>query len=263
MPLSFDLISDVHHETWDQFDWTGQATSPFAVVAGDLAVDRDILIKTLEHLATCYHMVFYIDGNDEHKLHMADLAYSYKTLHRAVRRLKNVVYLQENVVVMNNVALLATNGWWGFDADQTIDEDQTHDWWMQKMFRDGFDANSHMVKELSRTDAAYIIRSVQKLQLHQDVKHIVIVTHTVPRPDLIDHDIDLAGNYRFNCMVNSLMNLALPNDTENKLHTWCFGHYHLPVDRVIQGIRYVNNCRGRGNTDFKQSVYYPKRIEIT
>lgn len=262
MSLSFDLISDVHHETWDQFDWTGQATSPFAVVAGDLAVDRDILAKTLEHLSQFYRMVFYIDGNDEHKLFMADLGHSYKTLNRVMRRLKNVVYLQENVVVMNGVALLATNGWWGFDADQSIDEEQTHHWWQQKMFKDGFDADSNMVKELSRTDAAYIIRSVQRLQLHQDVKHIVIVTHTVPRSDLIDHDIDLAGNYRFNCMVNSLMNLALPNDTENKLHTWCFGHYHLPVDRVIDDIRYVNNCRGRGNTDFKQSVYYPKRIEI-
>ena len=125
------------------------------------------------------------------------------------------------------------------------------------------DANSSIIKDLSRTDAAYIIRSVQRLQRHQDVKKIVVVTHTVPHTDLITHDIDLEGTYGFNCMVNSLMDLAITNDTEHKLHTWCFGHYHLPVDRVIDGIRYVNNCRGRGNTDFKQSVYYPKRIEIS
>lgn len=263
MPFVFDLISDLHNETWSTFDWTGHATSPFAIVAGDVAVDRDVLLKTLHHLSKCYHMVFYIDGNDEHKHFMSDLAGSYRSLHRDIKKLKNVVYLQENVVVMNGIAVLATNGWWGFDADPTIDEDQTHHWWIDKMHRDGYDANSHIIKDLSRTDAAYIIRSVQKLQIHQDVKKIVIVTHTVPNKELISHDIDLEGKYGFNCMVNCLMDLALTNDTENKIHTWCFGHYHLPVDRVIDGIRYVNNCRGRGNTDFKQSVFYPKRIEIS
>jgi UDP-2,3-diacylglucosamine pyrophosphatase LpxH len=263
MPFTFDLISDLHHETWNNFDWTGQATSPFAVVAGDIALDREQLLDTLQHLSKCYHMVFYIDGNDEHKLYMSDLAESYRNLNRSIKKMKNVVYLQENVVVLNGVALLATNGWWGFDADETIDEDQTQHWWLNKMFNDGYDACSDLVKELSRTDAAYIIRSVQKLQRHQDVKKIVIVTHTVPRKDLIDHDIDLVGNYRFNTMVNSLMNIALANDTEHKIHTWCFGHYHMPVDRVLDNVRYVNNCRGRGDTDFKQSVFFPKRIEIS
>jgi hypothetical protein len=32
-----------------------------------------------------------------------------------------VVYLQDNVVVINGVAILGTNGWWGFDFDNTID----------------------------------------------------------------------------------------------------------------------------------------------
>jgi UDP-2,3-diacylglucosamine pyrophosphatase LpxH len=51
-------------------------------------------------------------------------------------------------------------------------------------------------------------------------------------------------------------------DTENKIKAWCFGHYHRSVDRTIDGIRYVNNCKGRGNTPWSQAVYYPKRITI-
>ena len=46
MQFAFDLISDLHVETWDSFDWTGQATSPYCVVAGDVARDRQRLLDT-------------------------------------------------------------------------------------------------------------------------------------------------------------------------------------------------------------------------
>jgi hypothetical protein len=70
MKFAFDLISDLHVETWDSFDWTGQATSPYCVVAGDVARDRQLLLAdVLKHLGECYPGgVFYIDGNDEHRL---------------------------------------------------------------------------------------------------------------------------------------------------------------------------------------------------
>jgi hypothetical protein len=260
MQFSFDLISDLHVETWHNFDWHGQATSPFCVVAGDIAKDRTVVLDTLRHLSQCYRMVFYIDGNDEHKYYMANLGESYRDLSRDIEKIENVVYLQENVVVLDGVAILATNGWWGFDFDPEIDSEQTRLWWAQQLKYDGGDAQS--VEDLSRTDAAYLIRSVQRLQRHSDVRKIVIVTHTVPRRDLINHDISLDGSYKFNCMGNSLMDLVRHQDTECKIHTWCFGHYHNSVDRVIDDIHYINNCRGRGDTEYKAPVYFPKRIEV-
>jgi len=45
MQFAFDLISDLHIETWPQFDWKDQATSPFCVVAGDIAKDRQANIS--------------------------------------------------------------------------------------------------------------------------------------------------------------------------------------------------------------------------
>ena len=56
MSFAFDLISDLHAETWSEFDWTGQATSPYCVVAGDLARDREVVVNTLRHLGTCYQV---------------------------------------------------------------------------------------------------------------------------------------------------------------------------------------------------------------
>ena len=50
MKFAFDLISDLHVETWDFFDWTGQPTSPYCVVAGDVARDRTQVIDVLTPL---------------------------------------------------------------------------------------------------------------------------------------------------------------------------------------------------------------------
>ena len=260
MSLAFDLISDLHIETWDHFDWEGQATSPVCVVAGDIAKDRDIVTKTLRHLSKCYQAVFYIDGNDEHVNYLEDLGSSYTDLTKRINRIPNIVYLQDNVVVVDGVAILGTNGWWGYDFDLGIDPDQV-DQWVQDKYKISSVATKNIAR-LSNTDANYMIASIQRLQKHNDVKKIVMVTHTVPDPALISHDVDLDGSMRFNTMGNRYMMQAMAADTENKIHTWCFGHYHGSVDQTRSGIRFVNNCRGRGNTRYSQHVYHPLRIVV-
>jgi hypothetical protein len=171
-----------------------------------------------------------------------------------------VVYLQDNVVVINGVAILGTNGWWGFDFDNTLDPEAVRDWWCERysMTHD----NYNTIRRASTTDANYMIASVKRLQTHRDVKKIVMVTHTVPMPELISHDIDLSNKLKFNVMGNRHMLNALDMDTEGKIDTWCFGHYHGKVDQYRDRVRYVNNCRGRGQTPWSQYVYHPLRVVI-
>jgi predicted phosphodiesterase len=260
MSLAFDLISDLHIDTWGDFNWEGQATSPVCVVAGDIARDRDIVTRSLRHLGKVYQAVFYIDGNEEHNNYLEDLGASYTDLVRRIKRIPNVVYLQDNVVVVDGVAILGTNGWFGYDFDLGIDADQV-DQWIQERYKLSANATKSIAR-MSTTDSSYMIASVQRLQKHNDVKKIVMVTHTVPDPALIAHDIDLEGTMKFNIMGNRLMMQAMAQDTENKIHTWCFGHYHGSVDQTRSGIRFVNNCRGRNGTMYSQHVYHPKRIVI-
>ena len=261
MSLAFDLISDLHIETWaGEFSWDYQATSPVCVVAGDVSRDRDLLVRTLKHLGKCYQAVFYIDGNDEHFAQLEDMGNSYLDLTRRLAKIPNVVYLQDNVVVVDGVAILGTNGWWAFDFDLGIDAERAAEWCGEK-----YNLTPHATKHISRmssTDATYMISSVARLQTHKDVKKIVMVTHTVPDPALISHDLELDGTMRFNTMGNRYMMQAMAADTESKIHTWCFGHYHGSVDQTRSGIRFVNNCRGRGDTLYSRSAYYPQRIVI-
>jgi len=261
MKLAFDLISDLHLETWPTaFDWQGLATSPFCIVAGDVSRDRNILIETLRHLGTCYQAVFYIDGNDEHRHYYDDLASSYKDLEKQLQNIPHVTYLQGNVVVIDGVAILGTNGWWGFDFDKNIDPTQCALWYQEKVACAGHTVRS--IGNMATTDAIYLTNSVTKLQAHLDVQQIIVVTHTVPSPELVSHDIDLVGDYRFNCIGNEGMLQALQADFGNKIHTWCFGHYHGSVDQVKHGVRFVNNCRGRHDTKWCKHVFHPLRIEV-
>jgi predicted phosphodiesterase len=258
MQFSFDLISDLHVDEREQFSWTGQATSPVCVVAGDVGSDRNKIINTLQHLSECYQAVFYIDGNDEHKTQLEFLDVSYAEFSNQLADISKLIYLQDNVVVINGVAIVATNGWWAYDFDLDIDWKQCKSWFANKENITTHAADN--IQTFALNDAAYMINSVRRLQTHQDVKHIAVVTHTVPLPELIAHDPVISGTERFNTMGNRYMQQVLNADTERKIHTWCFGHYHNNVDQLINGVRYVNNCQG--HSLYSKSVYYPKRIVV-
>lgn len=261
MEFVFDLISDLHLETWtESLDWSGRATSPHCVVAGDVCKDRLKLTQFLRHLGTCYQAVFYIDGNDEHKPFMTKLGDSYRDLHHRINRIPNVVYLQDNVVVVNGVALIGTNGWWCYDFDFAVDSRATKSWLAEK---EGYsDLTIDYIAQAATTDASYLTASIRRLQTHLDVKKIVVVTHTVPQPEIVSHDPQLIDTYKFNCMGNKYLSAALECDTEQKIHTWCFGHYHNKIDQYRDGVRYVNNCRGRGDSPYSQWAYNPLRIVV-
>jgi hypothetical protein len=261
MTFAFDLISDLHVETWDSFDWTGQATSPYCVVAGDVARDRQRLLDTLDHLGQCYPGgVFFMDGNEEHKDYLDDLEASYRDLNKDLKHIKNVVYMQNNVIIINGVALLGTNGWWTYDFDPSMDVESSVQAIQDHLGTDN--ASAMNITGVAYNDAAYMINSVHKLQTHKEVGAIVMVSHTVPAPWLVSHDPDLVGNWRYNGMGNSHISRAIDKDTENKIRAWCFGHYHRPVNQELGDIRYYNNPRGRGKTPWGQQAYYPQRIVI-
>ena len=204
--------------------------------------------------------VFYIDGNEEHKNYYEDLSESYRDLYQRVSQIKNVVYLQDNVVIVNGVAILGTNGWWTYDFDphMSVDQSVQH---IQDHFLISRSAATN-ITGIAYHDAAYLIKSVEKLQKHSEVKSIVLVSHTVPAPWLIAHDPDLVDTWKFNGMGNTHISMAIDEDTENKVKMWCFGHYHQPTTRSLGNIQYVSNPRGRGDTRWRQSIFYPRRIEI-
>jgi predicted phosphohydrolase len=260
MKIAFDLISDLHLESWAQSNWQGIATSPFCIVAGDVAHDYGLVQDTLQQLSEQYQAVLYIDGNEEHKRNWHSIGENFQDLEQITDAIEDVVFLQDNVVIMNGVAVVGTNGWWDWEFDTQQDSAQSQLWFESENYCNA--VTSATVAQLAQNDAQYLVRTIEQLQTHIDARQIIVVTHTVPRVELIQHDIELSSSHNFNLSGSSLMQHVLAVDTGHKVRTWCFGHYHGSVDTVIDGVRYVNNCRGHGDTPHRQIAYYPKRIEI-
>lgn len=261
MTFAFDLISDLHIEDNPPFDWKDQPTSTFCLVAGDVSRDLKTVRTVLKDLGNCYEAVFYIDGNNEHAENWPDKLISYPKLSRALKKPgPNATFLYNHVVIINDVAILAANGWFSYDYLNTISVSESKESLCQYL---GINQDvADYIGLLAQSDADYLSRSVKKLQKYVDVKKIIIMTHTPPLARFVEHDPDLGNSWRLNTTINSKLAQVLSHDKEKKIKAWCFGHYHWPVDETVDGIRYVCNPMGRSTTPWYRSPYFAKRIEI-
>jgi len=256
--FNFDLISDLHVEMWDTNEIVPTALN--CVVAGNIAQHRKNLVHALSQLSNIYNNVFYIDGTLEHLQYLNNLDSSYEDLTESLRDLDNVHFLHNNLIIADNYAIIATNGWWDYGFEQTIGIGPSLQF-TQELMKCGADVPIEFAN-MADTDTSYLTNSIARLQKYNDVKKIIIITHTVPHSSLINHDVQLAGQPDLNLMGNSKIVDALDADINNKVAAWCFGHYSGDVDTVINGIRFVNNARGMPGATHASHVYYPKSIII-
>ena len=112
MNIGFDLISDLNLTAEDNFNWEGKATSLYCIVAGNISSNLDKVVETLTHLGKCYQGVMYIMGSLEYQ-DVTDLNQRTHEILESCRKIKNVSVLYHHVVIIDGLAILAANGWYG------------------------------------------------------------------------------------------------------------------------------------------------------
>lgn len=261
MKLAFDIISDLHLDEWPDFDWTNQATSPFCIIAGDTARDRELLVQGLEHISQQYQQTFVIDGNEEHRWTYNDLGESYASLKAQIDNIPDVTYLHNNIIIMEGVALVGTCGWYTMNNDPRFSV-ETVKQGIEAHYGFGRDVSDN-IEQLAIDDARYLNGTVEKLQRYPDVKNIVIATHFLPYARFIEHNKQLSESYVLNASVNLYAPTCFQEDTERKISHWIYGHYHgtTKTDQ-IEYTKFITNPHGRRNSDWHQNPYFPVRIEF-
>ena len=231
MNIGFDVISDLNLDAEDSFDWENKATSLYLIIAGNISNDLRVIHQTLLHLSQFYQGIFYVAGSLEHdSLHL--VKNRYLELAQICKSIKNVAFLHRHVVVINGVAILGANGLYGTNIDPLTTLEKLH-------------LHAQHVEDVS-----YIGSSLEKLQLHLDVKKIIVVTHCTPAPELY------FGEVPNNLDDQIPLTQVLGHDTEQKLSHWFYGNYYKNVDTNIHGINYINNSY------YGKRPYWPKRIDI-
>lgn len=228
--INFDVINDLNLDPQESFNWEGKSTSLYCIIPGNVSSDLRTVRQTLTHLSKYYQGVFYIPGTLEYQ-NAETLTDRSIELQRLCYSIKNVTSLHNHVVIVDGIAILGSNGWYDNTKTENI------------IF--------NIEKELQRNeDYSYLSSSLSKLQLHLDVKKIIMVTNSVPGPQLF-----FGENPK---ELESILypQLVLGSDSENKVSNWVYGTYNKTVDATIGGINYVSNPY------VKKQPYWAKRIEV-
>jgi hypothetical protein len=232
MNIGFDVISDLNLDAEDTFDWENKATSLYLIIAGNISNDLRVIHQTLVHLSEFYQGIFYMPGSLEHdSMHL--VKNRYQELVELCKPLPKVACLYRYVVIVNGVAVLAANGWYGNKNDLSTTLEKLH-------------LHTQQVE-----DVTYLGASLERLQLHLDVKKIIVVTHSAPSPELFfkEEPADLDTQIP--------MMQVLGQDSENKVVTWVYGSYNKNVETVINNINYINN------SCYDKKPYWPKRVDVS
>ncbi len=253
---TFDLISDLHLTSLNNFSWEDKATSSFCIVAGNISSERCILYEFLDELKDYYELVFFIDGNIEHECYNGNLEASYRNLIEGIELIERVVFMHENIVILNDTTLIGTNGWTTFDFTNTSTVTETIELLTKNETLSEEYAND--VFKLAVTDQHYLYNSIDTCQTLDDAQNVILVTNSVPKLDFISHNNDYNGTVLGDMTGNNGITSCLEKDVYGKVGTWIFGKFPEDLDYNINGIRYVNNP----GIDRDMSIYFPKRIEV-
>lgn len=226
-----DLISDLHLTDSDTFDWEGKSTSLFCVVAGNISDDLEVLHRTLKHLGDNYRGVFYIDGSLEH----SDLS-EYDSRILSIRKicdsLNNVVYLHNHVVILNGIAFVGVNGWYGNRKQLNEPEDAEY------------------IEMYKKDEVNYLSNTIKQLQGHDEVNKIIIISNSMPSKYLG------FNSPKVNFPDDENLALSLLFDYGVMVKAWLFGTDDIDVDVEVGSRRFVNNPVMPG------LLYWPKKIAV-
>lgn len=233
MKIGFDVISDLNLSPDESFNWEGKATSLYLIIAGNISSDLRVVYQTLLHLSKLYQGVFYIHGSTEFK-DSINIKHKLNEIQRICKTIKNVAFLENNVVIVDGIAVLGVNGWFcNYGTTDNLNN-----------------LTSIISMAINQEDAAYLYMTLEKLQLHLDVKKIIVVSASVPGPELY------FGQLPENHESFLPLNASLIVDTEKKVSHWIYGTYDKKVTIEIDNVNYINNSY------YKERPYWAKRFEI-
>lgn len=256
MNINFDIISDLRLDSIKDINWEHKATSLFCLVAGNVSSNHDVVFDFLEHIKNYYRGVFFIDGDLEHQEADGDFEESYYSLRNGIEEIENVFFLHENVIVLDNVILVGTNGWTSFNfTDESLIESN-----MNFLIHKGShtEHETRQIFKMAVTDQSYLHQSLITAEDIPECANIVIVTNCVPRYEIIEKDADYRDTITGDLIGSSGIHRCLESDQLNRNITWVFGRYPKPFDETIDDVRYISNPAISKDFD----IYYPTILKF-
>jgi predicted phosphodiesterase len=257
--MKFALISDIHidHSGWDWqlLDEVDSATP--LVVCGDIENDVRAGSRWLREAGQRFEHVIWVAGNHcmynlgFHSTRLSDpefdAQYPYPRTVEEIydhysrySKAHNVSFLHRGSVVVNGVKFVGATGWHDFQAGSPFDFEQQSSAYLHYMndaryIQWGTEYTVQAIVDSAKADAEYIQNTVTN-----SAHPVVVLTHHAPNRALLKYN----PNPKWVMLNGSYANTLLEPITNSNIRAWCFGHTHDRQDRVLTGVRYINNARG-------------------
>lgn len=246
-------ISDLHTdfkenrlvvERLSDYTFVGDAL----VVAGDIADQLEVIEYTLALLRSKFRHVCYVPGN--HELWVRDGAYDSLEKLRRVLEMCRRIKVETSPVKIDGLWLVPLLSWYdpAFDGEDDGEEHKELEGWADFYFCKWPEGVGDLCRRFLDMNEA----NVRRLDAP-----VISFSHFLPRRDLLPPKEYL----KFKSLPK--VSGCAPLDGQiRRLNstTHVFGHSHINTDRVIDGVRYVNNAllypRERADAKFPLKIIW-------
>jgi len=232
-PVPILAISDLHTDFRENRMWLEQMPGELfkeavLIVAGDISDRLDILASTLALLRAKFSHVFYVPGNHELWVRK-ETGTSIEKFFRIVD-LCEALDIQTRPAQIGDVWIVPLFSWYepGFDADNSGDVAGLYGW-----------TDFHLCRwPGGMGNAADFFLQLNEPYLRTYDGPIISFSHFLPRRDLLPptHRLKFKGLPK---VAGCIALDAQIRQLGARVHV--FGHSHISCDRVIDGVRYVQN----------------------
>jgi predicted phosphodiesterase len=199
------------------------------IVAGDVADGLEIIEETLARLRSKFRQVCYVPGN--HELWVRDGAYDSMEKLRRILETCRRIDVETNPVKLDGLWVVPLFSWYEpeFGGNDDRDLEELEGW-----------ADFYFCKwPAGISDVCRHFLDMNEANIRRYDGPTISFSHFLPRRDLLPSRENLrfknlpkvSGCARLDEQIRELASL-----------THVFGHSHIYTDRVIDGVRYVNNA---------------------
>lgn len=251
-------VSDIHTDFPGNMQWArdmvaavgNQHRGDVLVVAGDISHDMGIIETTLRLLREAFGVVVHVCGN--HELWVVPstdtVRHAYHKMHAIMDVCDSIDGVYAHPVMFDRLAVVPLLTWY---------EPQFTGRAPRSAAMQGFDAACRWPESDSAVTTSLLAANAGALARVGEAHCEAVVTfsHFLPRPELYfgwRNMQDVMGSLRIDGALRSI---------ESQVHV--FGHSHMDVDRVIEGVRYVQHALGSEPHQRKLSswpAYQPKLV---
>lgn len=271
--MNIDIVSDLHIDNWSHCYKTKykkgridenpfqikNSNADYLIVAGDISDNIHRSIEYLKQIPHKYKKILYVDGNHEHTDFYPDILenlYINKLIENT-----NIHYLSSKPFIIEDKVFIGVNGWWNFNNNNNEI--------VQKLLENNYvnyenftinDKNKLIqnIIDNSKKDFDNLNNKINEFHLNQEIKEIIIITHTIPNNNF-------GHKYKNNSMDNNFPTQYNTNFNDlfisNKIKYWIFGHVHGSHDIKYNNIHFICNPRGCPS-DYNRQSYSMKNITI-